>query len=892
MMMPSGGVGRPEDASHGRTDPGPGSPKVSRPHVGPSRVHRPRLTAMLDTGVRRRVTLVSAGPGWGKTTLVSAWAAARRTPVAWLTLDGYDNDPRVFAGHVLAALRSTTAGRLGAGGDGTAADDVGHIRSLGRVLHQLPTPMVLVLDDFDAIDNRQLARELDELLRAPRTTLRIVMITRSGPVVPLHRLRAAGELSEIRADDLAFTADEAAALLAGRGVTASPDEVASLVRRTDGWAVGLQMAAAFLTGPAGGSVADFSGDVRSVDDYLTEEVLDRQPPQRRTFLLYTSICDHLCGGLADAITGENTGQRTLEELEHVNQFVVRLDSHPTWFRYHHLIRDVLQHHLAVDSPEMLPEVHRRAAGWYARHGSDIDALGHAVAAQDWAYVGRLVVEAAPMILSRDRGRLVTILEQIPAEQFAGTAGLMVCEAILLFDGRDYAGVRDRLDRAQRALTGRSDPDRPAAEIAIRALKGAVNRVDGDMAAMLEDTTSQLTSLAHVPLARLSSTFRYRAVALNNKGVALLWTGRPEAAERYLSMGSAAARSAGLELVEINALGHQAVLEVMFGSVREAERLVRAALDKAKRGDWTTSMQVVAAHHAAALVELEHGRPVRAERALRQASRAHRSDPEAPQWKVSLGIGARLAMVQDRLPNALAFLDELHRSRFPRARTPMIDRWLRVVGSEADLLAGRPDRVRQRYRAQNEDGTLSLPERNVLIRAALAERDLGTAEALLTETGSVLSETVATVEARILGALVLEAAGRGLDAGEMLGKAIAVAAPEGVRRPFVSLAGGRLGPLLARQSLLSGDHASFIADILQLLGTPGRTSARPVGVSALSERETEVLHYLPTMLTAAEIGEELGVSVNTIKAHMRAIYRKLGTPRRRQAVARAREQGLV
>lgn len=199
---------------------------------------------------------------------------------------------------------------------------------------------------------------------------------------------------------------------------------------------------------------------------------------------------------------------------------------------------------------------------------------------------------------------------------------------------------------------------------------------------------------------------------------------------------------------------------------------------------------------------------------------------------------------------------------------------------------------QRYAAGVDAGTLSLPERNLLTRAALAGRDLGRAEALLTGTGSVMAETTATVEARILAALVHEATGRGFEATETLTKAITLAAAESIRRPFISLAGGRLGPLLQRQQLLNGEHASFVADLLRLSGAPGRTAAAPAGGAALSERETEVLRYLPTMLTAAEIGEELGVSVNTIKAHMRAIYRKLGTPRRRQAVSRAREQGLV
>ncbi|RSM69595.1 helix-turn-helix transcriptional regulator [Actinoplanes sp. ATCC 53533] len=871
------------------------SPKLSRPHVERSRLYRPRLTELLDTGVRRLVTLVSAGPGWGKTTMVSAWSATQLLPVAWLTLDPYDNDPQVFATHVLAALRSTAVTATGQSpGDFDALpdDSIGHIRALSRLFSQLRAPVVLVLDDFDVIHDRRLIRDLSGLLRPPRDDFRLVLISRSEPTLPLHRLRAAGELSEIRASDLAFTAVEAAELLAGQGVNLAPDEIGLLVRRTEGWAVGLQLAASFVAGPDGGSVADFTGDLRPVDDYLSEEVLARQTAQFRSFLLYTSICEHLCGDLADAITGENTGQRTLEELEQVNQFVVRLDSRPFWFRYHHLIRDVLQHHLMVEAPGMLPRLHRRAADWYAKHDLIIDALCHAVAAQDWAYVGRLVVDAAPMILSRDRGRLVKVLEQVPAAEFGGTAELVLCGAILQFNAGDYAGIRERLGEARELLTDRSVAERRAVEISIRALRGAVSRVDGDMPAMIDDTVGQLTALTHVPLARLPATLQYRAIALNNGGVALLWTGRPEAAERYLSMAVAAAHNVGVDLVEINALGHLALLEVVFGSVREADRLVRIAQDRAQQGGWTNSLQVVATHHAAALVELERGCPGRAERPLQQGLRAHRSEPEAAQWKISLGIAARLAMAQDRLPSARAFLREAHRQRYPRARIPTIDRWLLAAESEADLRSGRPELVRQRYATPARRGTLTLPERNLLVRAALAGRDLGEAQALLAERGSLMSETVATVEARILGALVSEAAGRGLEADELLAKAITMAAPEGIRRPFLGLAGGRLGPLIARQSLVTGERTSFIADLLQRIGGTGPMDAAPGRIMTLSHRETEVLRYLPTMLTAAEIGEELGVSVNTIKAHMRAIYRKLGTTRRRQAVARAREHGLI
>ena len=571
--------------------------------------------------------------------MVSAWAATQRVPIAWLTLDAYDNDPQVFAAHVLAALPSpafTAPGRLTGDLDAAPGDVTGWSQALGGVLSQLGAPVVLVLDDFDVIHDPEVIRDLSGLLRPPRDDFRLVLISRSEPALPLNRLRAAGRLSEIRAGDLAFTAAEAADLLAGQGVSLSEGDIELLLERTEGWAVGLQLATAFITGPDAGSVADFTGDLRPVDDYLVEEVLARQTPRLRRFLLYTSICEYLCGELADAITLENLGQRTLEELEQVDQFVVRLDSRPSWFRYHHLIRDALQHHLMIEAPEMLLQLHRRAADWYAKHDLVIDALGHAVAARDWAYVGRLAVDAAPMILSRDWERLVKVLEQVPAAELRGNAEMVLCGAILLFNAKDYAGVRERIGDAQELLTDRPGTERQRVEIAIRALRTAVNRVDGHMLAVIDDAVDQLVALSHAPLARLPATLRYRAIALNHRGVGLLWTEGPEAAEQYLTMAASAAYTVGVDLSEINALGHLALLEVMFGSVRAAEDLLRTARGKAELGGWTNSLQMVAAHHAAALIELERGRPGEAERAHRLGSRAHRGDPEAAQWKIVAG----------------------------------------------------------------------------------------------------------------------------------------------------------------------------------------------------------------------------------------------------------------
>jgi LuxR family transcriptional regulator, maltose regulon positive regulatory protein len=871
------------------------SPKMSRPHVGRTAVRRQRLLDMLDAGADRRVTLICAGAGWGKSTLVSEWAETQSNPVAWLTLDSLDKGPQIFWSNVLAALGSAQAvspdaalGRI----DSIPEREVQRIRTVARRLAHLREPTVLVLDDFQEITDRPLIRELTALLQYLRKGFRVVLITRTDPPLPLHRLRVAGELIEIREADMAFTIEETAELLGRQGLHISDEDLTTLLHRTEGWAVALQLAVAFLAESGGQrSITDFTGDLRSVDDYLTDEILGRQPPEIRRFLLQTSICEQVCGELADAVTLGESGQQTLEALERVNQFVVRLGPRPQWFRYHRLVRDVLRHRLMVEAPAVVPQLNERAAAWYAEHDSILEALHHAVAARDWPYVGQLTVQAAPLIVSAHRAALTKILEQVPAEAFGSTAELMVCAALLLFQAGDYHAMPDRLDGALDLLDDRPDTDRVPVEIAIRALQMSVNRVRGDMPALIADATHVLTLLTRTRSTGLAQAQQYRAIALNNKGVGLLWSGTPGAAERYLWVASTAARTADVELVEINALGHLALVEVMFGSVREAGRLAVQAREIAERRGWRYALQTVPALLAMALVHIERADLSKAQRLVRRGLRAHRGDPEAAQHKLWLGTQALLALLQRDRMTARALLEEARDDHYQTLTALAVDRWLLRIESEADLMAGLPEQVTQRYGDAPPD-ELTFAERICLARAAFAQRNTHQAEVLLGGRRSAMTDTVATVEARVLGALIADARGHGIRSADMFADAIALAAVEGIRRPFLSMAGDRLDGLLARQSMITTENAAFVAGLERLMRAARRDVPPSYHPGELSERETEVLRYLPTMLTAGEIADELKVSVNTVKAHMRSIYRKLGAGKRREAVTRARERGLL
>ncbi|MEV4641434.1 LuxR C-terminal-related transcriptional regulator [Actinoplanes sp. NPDC049548] len=871
--------------------------KVSRPQMLRAQVHRSRLDATLDASVRVPVTLVCAGAGWGKSVLVSAWVERCPYPVAWLTVDRGENDAQSFWAYVVAALRA--AGAVPAGNplgewQTVPSDDDERVRALGGGLKRLHAPTVVVIDDFHEIDDPGVLSELSALIDPPPPDLHLILISRSEPLLPLHRLRLAGALGEIRARDLAFTRDEASRLLTRPGLDLGADDVAALVERTEGWAAGLQMAAAFLAGPdRPRPVTDFTGDVRPVDEYLATEVLAGQSPRMLRFLLYTSICDHVCGELADAVTGDDDGQRALEELELVNDFVVRLGAKPRWYRYHHLLREALRHHLLLRDAPMVPELHGRAARWHLARGSIFEALGHAAAGRDWPFVGRLVVShAAPLILSANRAALMKVLRAVPAAELATTAELMVCAALLMFDAGDWDTMPAVLEGARELLRERPEEERLPTEITIRSLEMSVYRAVGDMPEVVGETTRLLATLSKLRSAQVPSAAQFRAVALNNKGVGLLWEGRPEVAERFLSSASTAARAAGVELVAINALGHLAMLEVMAGSVREAARLATTARDLAERRGWTYALQSVPAHLALVLAHIERHEPAQAERVLQQGRRAHRNEPEAVSRITWLGTQARLALAQGEPARARALVAQARRQRDSRIRAPALDRWLLLTESEIDLRTGLPEPVERRYADLATRGPLTFAERVRWAQAAFAVGHVHLAEELLAGPPPPLSETVATVEAHILTALIADSRRQGLRAGDELGRAFALAEKERLRRPFISMRGGRLERLLGRRNLLTGRPTAFVTGILQDTDAAGTGDEVLHRNGELSEREMEVLGYLPTMLTAGEIAAELGVSVNTVKAHMRSIYRKLGVARRREAVTRARAHGLI
>src|SRR2546423_263981 len=379
-----------------------------RPHV----VIRPRLIERLNEGLHRKLTLIAAPAGFGKTTLVSEWVEGIERPrarTAWLSLDEGENDPARFLAYLVAALQTIAAnigeGVLGVLQSSQPRPPEAMLTALLNEITTLPDNFVLVLDDYHVIDAKAVDQALTYLVEHLPPQMHLVIATREDPQLPLARLRARSHLTELRAADLRFTASEAAEFLTQvMGLSLSAADIAALEDHTEGWIAGLQLAALSMQGhqDVPGFIRAFAGDDRYIVDYLVEEVLQRQPKRDRSFLLQTSILDRLSGPLCDAVTGQDGGKATLEALERGNLFLVPLDDRRRWYRYHQLFADVLRAHLLDEQPDRVPDLHRRASAWYERHGESSEAIRHALAAGDVARAADLVERAVPAMFRSRR----------------------------------------------------------------------------------------------------------------------------------------------------------------------------------------------------------------------------------------------------------------------------------------------------------------------------------------------------------------------------------------------------------------------------------------------------------------------------------------------------------
>ena len=870
--------------------------KLARPQVPTTYVRRPHIDRMLNEGARGSLTVVSAGAGWGKTLTTAAWAASvpAVAPVAWLSLDESDNHPRSFWSYLVAALRNVVRVPRGnplaelAPGLGSQEENVGR---LVAGLARLPTPVVVVLDDFQVVHEPAVLSRVSELLRHPPPQLRLVLLTRADPALHLHRLRITGELAEIRSEDLAFSAAEAVSLLAADGVTVDTDAARLLVDRTEGWPAGLRLASFFLRGQGPGRTpADFAGDDQAVADYLAEEVFASQPPELRRFLVRTSVAERVSSELARVLTDEARGQLFLETLERSNAFVIGLGSDRQWYRYHPLLREMLHHQLTIDEPQILPDLHRRAAQWFAASGYPIEALRHAAEAADWQLLGHLfVTQAAPLLVSAERTALDAELARIPAQLVFDGPELATCAAARLLHVGRFQEMRSHLERAEAQLQRTRPESRTGTYIAIRLLSTAVARTNGDLGGLIAAASEAIDELSGPGLA-LPAVDQYRAVALSNLGTGLLWTGDLEQAEERLLEGLEVTTATGLEVSRINALAHLALVAAVSGRLRQAFVYGSEAVELVEARGWAPLAQAATAYLALAMVHLQWNNVDEAPNLLGDGATAASLDL-APRY----AIGLTHARLDASLGNVAAARERLAQLRhdFGRWQAPaFLARWLAVTEDEADLAAGDPGAVLARFAERDDLPTRCAREQVGLARALLAHGDSHQAEQVLAPLRDGTAATPAAVEIWLLTALVADRLGADSRATEALGHALEAAKPERVRRPFLVLGTERLAPLLTRLGQLDHGLSGFVDELIADLNL-GRSQGEAGPPSEpLTDRELTVLRYLPTMMTNAEIASELYVSVNTVKAHLKRIYRKLGVVSRRQAVHRARALGLL
>jgi LuxR family transcriptional regulator, maltose regulon positive regulatory protein len=887
-------------------------------------VPRPRLMERLDQGTSGKLTLASAPAGFGKTTLLAAWA--RRTAgdrsTAWVSLDQSDNDPRLLWSYIIAALR-------------TVDPDVGEsalsllrsaqpppievlLAGLINEISAVPSDLALVLDDYHAIDAEPVHRGIAFLLDHLPPRMHLVIATRADPPLPLARLRARGELTELRAADLRFAPDEAAAFLnQAMGLRLSATEIAALETRTEGWIAGLQLAALSMQGrqDVHEFIRTFAGDDHYIVDYLVEEVLQRQPQHVRSFLLQTSILDQMSGPLCDAITGREDGKALLEALERGNLFVVPLDSRRQWFRYHHLFADVLRAHAMEEQPDEVLALHRRASEWYQHNGGPAEAVRHALAAGDFERAADLVELAGrTMLTGRQDELLMRWLRALPDGVIGNRPVLSVYYALALV-GVDPEAAESRLRDAERwqdAVEGQrpgesSDQMVVVDDDGFRSLPGTIAIVRAYRAGAGGDLPGIVHHAGRAWDLLPEGDHLWRGAAAGLLGLAYWTSGDLEAAYRAFADAWAVLRMTGDATQEASGAFVLADIRRAQGRLREAARLYEQALERlASHG---RALPAPAADLLVGMGELriEHGDLEGAARYLERSRKLseHRGISEhRHRWHVAM---ARLAEARGDLDRALDLLDEAERL-YERSPAPDV----RPIAALKARLWVRQGRVaeavgwasQQELSIDDDLGYLREFEHVTLARLRIAQY-AGDRSASHLHDARVLLERLeraahggarmgSLVEILALQARVHEEMGDITRALASLERALTVAEPEGYVQTFVDEREPMRG-LVRRVAAAGTDASPYALKLLAAFEEARHATAAPAPaglVEPLTAREVEVLRLIRAGMRNQEIADHLFISLSTVKRHIANAYGKLGVSHRVEAVARANELNLL
>lgn len=864
--------------------------KLFLPALPARRVARPALLERLNGGLSggRAVTLISAPAGYGKSTLAAEWIAQAGRPAAWLSLDASDDSPRHFFAYFIAALQRVDPSLGAELGSALAAGQMPPapvlIAHLVNDLTALKTPFLCVLDDFQSIQEPEILAILQGLLAHQPASLHLVLVTREDPALPLARLRASNQLTEIRAAELRFDEGEVRRFLReSMGVELSAPDLARLAEQTEGWIAGLQLAALSLQGRADPSafIQNLSGSHRFILGYLTEEVLTVQPPPVQTFLLQTSILSRLTGDLCDAVTGQTGSAALLEELLAANLFLVPLDDEGRWYRYHHLFAELLRHQLQRTQPEMLPGLHRRAGDWYASHDRPAEAIEHSLAGGDFAASVDLIETHGWKLLNHGYARRMEgWIDSLPAQWRNPSPRTNLDFAWMHLLRGQIDEIPPYLAQAQAALAER-EPDAPTVR-ALRAeslaLQANLLQVQGRLTESVEVASAalELTTADNqrvIGLASLALGAACRQIAPYTEAVAVL--------QRAIQ----AAQSTDDLVTEMLAFAHLSTLTLQFGRLRLLAHICAPYRARMERQDAPPLPVVDSVHIALGALHYWWNRLDEAHHYLTQAVQTsalsgHTSSAITTRLYLSMVAQARgdLMEAERLVQEAVGLLAEgapawvqlqvvvcqaeLCLSQGERAEAETL---LRSTGigpdSEVNRRTDRAHLAWLRLLATRERAAAIGYARRILASAVAEERHGATLRCLL-----------------ITAPLLEEAEGK-----SWLAQAVALAGPEGNVRVFVD-EGDALLPLLKR----SGQ-----TELLAHFGANGQAPPDQTGLmEPLSERELEVLGLLGRGLKYAEIAEELVVSLNTVRFHVKSIYGKLGVNRQVHAVEQARKLGLI
>lgn len=869
-------------------------------------VHRPRLARRLVGRDQPALTLVSAPAGFGKTTLLIDWVADDRDrATAWVSLDARDNDPVVFVSYVVAAFRAVVP-EIGATPLSLLRSSPSTLQAVMTALindlDALRTEVVLVLDDYHVIESTEIHDALVFFIEHLPPQAHLVVASRFDPPFPLGRLRARGDLLEIRAADLRFTTEEAGAYFnEAMGLGLTDDNVDALDARTEGWIAALQLAALSMQGRADIDtfIDGFTGDDRFVVDYLAEEVLERQPEGVRSFLLRTAVLGRLTGPLCDAITGGTGGAGMLDELDRANLFLVPLDDRRRWYRYHHLFGDVLRARLLGQHPDWVPELHRRASAWYEEHGDLPDAITHAMAGGDPQSAARLIELAMPaMRQDRKEATLRRWLEALPAGLRDDRPVLCIGLVGARMASGDVTEVEPLLASVEGWLEGRRDgPPIVFDHNEFARLPAQVAMYRAGLALLRGDTAGTTAYATQVVELAAPSDHLLQGAAAALRGLALWSVGELEAGRiRY---AEAVQHFVDADFIP-DVLGCSLALGdilVAQGRLEEAKATFEAGLEHARhqpglRG--TADMHIGLSELFLERNDLEHAaEQLRASHALGE----HAGLPQhAYRWRVAT---ARFLAAQRDHETALAMLDDADRvynTDFSPSVRPIPALRARVQLAAGDSASARRWAEVSGLAVGDDLAYVREFEHVTLARTLLAGRDgpsVEAANALLERLLAAADQggrIASTIEILVLLARAHHICGRDREAASALERALVLAGPESYARLFLD-EGPEITSLLEGASVGDGPGAPDARRLLAMTPSDGQRPSHSGLVDGLSGRELDVLRLLRSDLSGPDIARELLVSLNTLRTHTKNIYAKLGVNSRRAAIRRAAELGL-